>query len=188
MKGKTMQDDYWCGHYCGRCAQTTGTFWGGLWNASSWMSIQEMKEKRFITSDLPVVEVCLIGIKSPHTSRLCCREQASCGLWRLWHQRSPWTRNEKHSAWAQVRSRQISPAQSGTAGTTLVSSAERLRGFLSDAPEGSNAVSLFSREENHSWSSKQTLICDVSWSHCPQLGVMLTHKCIEGYDVCILSL
>ena len=114
MKGKTMQDDYWCGHYCGRCAQTTGTFWGGLWNASSWMSIQEMKEKRFITSDLPVVEVCLIGIKSPHISRLCCREQASCGLWRLWHQRSPRTRNEKHSAWAQVRSHQTPPAQSGT--------------------------------------------------------------------------
>lgn len=29
------------------------------------MSIQEMKKKRFITSDLPVVEVCLVALSHP---------------------------------------------------------------------------------------------------------------------------
>ena len=42
-----------------------------LQNASHNCPHKRQKEKGFITSDLPVVEVCLTGIKFPNTPRFC---------------------------------------------------------------------------------------------------------------------
>lgn len=175
--------NYWCGHHCGKqLRKPIENSWGVLWNPSHNCPFSRQKEKGVITSDFPVVKVCLTGMKFLHTTRLCLyegREQGSHGLPGLQHQRSPRTGRTPlpRPRWGPTKLHLHRQVPAGTEQVTQEGGWRDFEGVHQKCP----LQFLFSLSGSHSPCPQQIPSCGTARSH-PRLGVMLIHRCQGGYE------
>lgn len=161
---------YWCGHHHGRWAQTIGTFWGALQNTS-----HKCPHRRWKEESLSPLTFWWLRFGSPTCPGYACKEQGSCGPPSLWLQRSPRTGNENHvpgPRWGLARMNVHSQAMACTRTGCLTRKTEKIVTWCILGVQESFSF----RYEGKSF---MTFLADTHYvmSHCPQLGIMFTHRC-----------